>query len=75
MKIYTLKWAQNTEAGLAGYRIYSSVDGGKTWTLRKTVTDDVLGLRLLLPTKTYRFAYTAFDMAGNEGPKRAITAS
>lgn len=66
----TLTWTANTEADLAGYKVYRSVDGGPLAflvTVGKVTTyvDDPL------PNidGDIGYALTALDLSGNESPK------
>ena len=65
----TLNWDPNTEADLAGYRLYQKADSAtppfvKVQEISKgTTTASVTGLD---PTHSYSFAVTAYNTAGLE---------
>lgn len=58
-----LKWTSNTEPDLAGYNVYQ--DGEKV----ETASGAALTVDGLTNGKTYSFAVTAYDKAGNESAK------
>jgi hypothetical protein len=63
-----LKWSMNSEADLAGYKLYS---GDSTGVYSSVVTIDKATTSYTMdrpPIDTY-FALTAFDTAGNESGK------
>lgn len=68
-----LTWSPNEEEDLAGYRLYVSEDGAATWrsgvSTGYATTYQATGLT---NRKTYTFAVTALDYAGNESAKSAL---
>lgn len=64
-----LGWQANTESDLAGYRVYLGT-ASRTYTSFSTLpkTQITATANNLAPGKTYYFAVTAFDLAGNESP-------
>lgn len=64
----TLLWDANTEADIAGYRLYQSNVAGGPYTLKANVgkvTTTVVTLTATVPT-TFAWVLTALDTAGNE---------
>jgi fibronectin type 3 domain-containing protein len=65
-----LTWERNTEADLAGYRVYRATGDGAFEKL-----DDVqvpaYSDRKVEAGKTYRYALSAVDQAGNESARSA----
>lgn len=68
--VVNVSWNANTEADLAGYKLYYGttsgvyglpVDVGKVTSYSVTVNPEV--------TTTYYVTLTAYDMSGNESPK------
>ena len=68
-----LAWDRNTEADLAGYRVYRSAPGGELQKVADALELPAWSDRNIESGKTYRYAITAFDQAGNESIKSAIT--
>ncbi|MCR8634636.1 fibronectin type III domain-containing protein [Paenibacillus radicis (ex Xue et al. 2023)] len=67
-----LSWAANSEADLAGYKVYVSADNGATWdagTIVGRVASHIASG--LTNGALYRFAVTAYDASGNESAKSA----
>lgn len=66
----TLSWLPNTEADLAGYKVYQSRVSGTFGTTPKVTLGPVTTYTFTLPQldvdTTYYFALTAYDIAGNE---------
>ena len=62
-----LAWDANTEADLAGYKLYRSTVSGGPYTIAKTIlapattTSDITGV-----DGTYYWVLTAYDGSGNE---------
>lgn len=67
-----LAWDRNTEADLAGYRIYRSVDGGPFERIGETPDLPAFSDKKVDPGKTYRYAVSAFDRTGNESPRSPL---
>lgn len=70
----TLSWIANTEADLAGYKIYQSTISGQYGAPVATVgkvTTQTLTLPTLTVDQTYFWTITAYDLAGNESGKSA----
>ncbi|NQX58142.1 fibronectin type III domain-containing protein [Paenibacillus qinlingensis] len=66
----TLSWTANTEADLAGYNVYVSLDIGVTWSLAAgAITTGSYTATGLVNGTVYTFAVTAIDKTGNESSK------
>ena len=67
-----LSWENNTESDLAGYRIYRAVPGGN-W--ERIAATGIPGFsdRNVEKGKTYRYAVSAVDQAGNESTRSSET--
>ena len=65
-----VSWNSNSEADLAGYRVYRGVAGGPIERVGE-VEVPAYSDPNVQPEKTYRYAVTAFDRAGNESPQTA----
>jgi hypothetical protein len=63
-----LSWEGNTEADLAGYRIYRSEAGGPFERIAEAVLPAYAD-RMVEHGKTYRYAITSFDRTGNESAR------
>ncbi|KRF04875.1 hypothetical protein ASG89_21520 [Paenibacillus sp. Soil766] len=65
-----LSWTANSEADLAGYKVYVSLDAGITWSL---AADAILTASYtatgLVNGTVYTFAVTAYDQTGHESSK------
>ena len=64
-----VEWDPNTEADLAGYKLYYGTTSRIQGSYAETVVindKDSTGWSLTLPGDTYYFALTAYDMSGNE---------
>ena len=66
-----LSWESDTEADLAGYRIYRSIDGGAFEKIADLSTLPTYSDHAVEHGKTYRYTITAFDQAGNESARSA----
>jgi len=66
-----LAWERNTESDLAGYRIYRALDGGALEKLADVNQVPSYSDRKVEHGKTYRYAITAVDQAGNESARTA----
>jgi len=64
-----LSWERDTEPDLAGYRIYRGVDGGAMERLAEVSQVPSYSDRAVERGKTYQYAVSAFDQAGNESPR------
>ena len=61
-----LVWERNTEPDFAAYRVYRGEGGGALKPLADTGVTPSYGDRAVEPGKTYRYAVSAVDAAGNE---------
>ncbi len=61
-----LTWAQNTESDLAGYRVYRAVAGGAFERIAEVSQIPAYSDHAVEAGKSYRYAISAFDQAGNE---------
>ncbi len=64
-----VEWDPNTEADLAGYKLYYGTTSRTEGSYAETVVIDNKGATnwsLTLPGDTYYFALTAYDVSGNE---------
>lgn len=66
-----LSWDSNTEADLAGYRVYRAVAGGPFEKIADTSTLPTYSDHAVEHGKTYRYAVTAVDQSGNESARSA----
>jgi hypothetical protein len=66
-----LTWEQNTELDIAGYRVYRAAPGAGFERVSETRGIPSYSDRQVEAGKTYRYAVTAFDHAGNEGSRSA----
>ena len=64
-----LNWDRNTEPDLAGYRIYRGVGDGPLEKLAETSQVPAYSDRAVEHGKTYRYAVSAVDRAGNESTR------
>src|SRR5204862_3326546 len=70
-----LGWDRNTEPDLAGYRIYRATGDGPLEKLADTSQVPTYSDRALERGKTYRYALSSVDRAGNESERSpAVTA-
>jgi hypothetical protein len=67
-----LAWEQNTEADLAGYRIYRAAPGGDFAKVGESNGPTSYSDRALERGKAYRYAVTAVDKSGNESARSAV---
>lgn len=68
-----LDWTANTEADLAGYKVYQRTSTG-TYTTPVATLGKVITHTVTLPARTtspqtFFWAVTAYDLAGNESPR------
>lgn len=70
-KSVELAWNRDTEADLAGYRIYRAEGSGEWKLLSESKTTPSFSDRSVEKGKTYRYAVAAYDRAGNESAKSA----
>jgi hypothetical protein len=61
-----LSWDRNTEPDLAGYRVYRAAAGGAFQKIANTNEIPTYSDHAVEPGKTYRYAVSAVDKAGNE---------
>jgi fibronectin type 3 domain-containing protein len=61
-----LAWDANTEADLAGYKIYRSTTPGGPYTLSQTLGRVTTCVETTTVDGTYYWVATAYDNAGNE---------
>ena len=66
-----LNWDRNTEDDLAGYRVYRADADAPLAKLADLSAVPSYSDRKVAAGKTYRYAVTAFDRAGNESPRSA----
>jgi hypothetical protein len=66
-----LMWDRNTEADLAGYRVYRAAPGAEFTRLAETGETPSYSDRNLEQGKLYRYSITALDQAGNESKMSA----
>jgi hypothetical protein len=64
-----LAWDRNTEPDLAGYRVYRSVGGGAWEKLADVSQVPAYSDHQVQSAKTYQYAISAVDQAGNESPR------
>ncbi len=72
-----LTWSSNPEGDIAGYKVYTSSNGGATWNTG-VLAGDTLTYQVssLTNRQAYHFAITAIDTSGNESPKsQAVSAT
>jgi hypothetical protein len=68
-----LAWERNTEPDLGGYRVYRAVGGGPMERLGEAPGAPTYSDRSVEHGKTYRYAVTSVDRAGNESaPSAAV---
>ncbi len=67
-----LTWDANTEGDLAGYRIYRAAAGGPFEKIADGSTLPTYSDRAVERGKTYRYAVSAVDQAGNESMRSAV---
>jgi fibronectin type 3 domain-containing protein len=67
-----LSWERNTEPDLNGYRVYRAVGGGDFEKLADISVAPSYSDRGVEAGKTYRYAITALDRAGNESARSAV---
>jgi hypothetical protein len=70
-----LSWERNTEPDLAGYRVYRSVDAGPFERVAEVSQVPAWSDQMVERGKTYRYAVTAVDQAGNESARSAVVES
>jgi hypothetical protein len=66
-----LAWDRNTEPDLAGYRVYRSAAGGAWARLADVSQIPAYSDHQVESGKTYQYAISAVDQAGNESPRSA----
>jgi len=66
-----LTWEQNTEPDLAGYRIYRAPPDGAFAKIAEVTQVPTYSDHAVEHGKTYRYAISAFDQAGNESARSA----
>jgi hypothetical protein len=66
-----LAWERNAEPDLAGYRVYRAIGGGSFEKVADLAAIPTWSDQAVESGKTYRYALTAFDRAGNESPRSA----
>jgi hypothetical protein len=65
-KTIELTWTRNSEADLAGYRVYRSFENNSFERVADTQESTSYSDRNIEPGRHYRYAVTAVDRAGNE---------
>lgn len=66
-----LTWESNTEADLAGYRIYRAMPGGAFEKIADLATLPTYSDRAVEQGKRYQYAVSSVDQSGNESPRSA----
>lgn len=66
-----LSWQGDTDADLAGYRIYRAAAGGNFQKVGETSGLPSYSDKTVMPGQIYRYAVTAFDRSGNESERSA----
>lgn len=66
-----LSWDRNTESDLAGYRVYRALAGGDFEKIADVSQIPSYSDQRVEHGKTYRYAVSAVDQAGNEGARSA----
>jgi hypothetical protein len=66
-----LAWDRSTETDLAGYRVYRAAANGTFEKVADLSAIPTWSDHAVESGKTYRYALTAFDQAGNESPRSA----
>ena len=66
-----LNWERNTEEDLSGYRVYRAEGNGALEKIADVSVVPSYSDRKVEAGKTYRYAVTAVDQAGNESPRSA----
>ena len=66
-----LNWDRNTEEDLNGYRIYRAEGNGAMEKVGDVSAVPSFSDRKVEAGKTYRYAVSAMDQAGNESPRSA----
>jgi hypothetical protein len=66
-----LNWERNTEEDLNGYRVYRAEGNGALEKIAEVSVVPSYSDRKVEQGKTYRYAITAVDQAGNESPRSA----
>jgi len=61
-----LAWDRDTEADLAGYRVFRAEGSGEFARVAEVSQIPTYSDHAIEPGKTYRYAVSAFDQAGNE---------
>ena len=61
-----LVWERNTEADMAGYRLYRAAAGGPLEKIAEIAEAPSYSDRKVEPGKQYRYTVSAFDRSGNE---------
>jgi len=67
-----LSWDRNTEADLAGYRVYRAAPGGEFEKVAEVSQIPAWSDSNVEHGKTYRYAVSAFDRTGNESDRSAV---
>jgi len=67
-----LAWDANAESDLAGYRVYRAAPGGAFEKIAEVGAIPTYSDRAVERGKSYRYAVTAFDKAGNESSRSAV---
>ena len=64
-----LEWERNTEADFKGYNVFRSVDGGPFEKVAPLIEAPTYSDTNVQSGKSYRYAISAVDLAGNESPR------
>ena len=66
-----LVWDRNTESDLKGYRVYRAAEGRDFERVAELVEAPAYSDKQVETGKKYRYAVSAVDLTGNEGPRSA----
>lgn len=64
-----LSWDRNTDSDFRGYHVFRAIESGDFTKIGGPVESPTYSDRMIEPGKTYRYAVSAVDAAGNESPR------